>query len=103
MPLGYELKDGKLLIVEQEAELVRTIFRRYLELGSVNRLVFDLRDRNVVSKVRVLSNGRTRGGVTFTQGPLFYMLRNRFYVGEVKFKNEICPGPQPPQMAGNYK
>src|SRR6187397_168919 len=60
VPLGYELKDGKLLIVEKEAELVRTIFRRYLELGSVNRLVFDLRDRNVVSKVRVLSNGRTR-------------------------------------------
>src|SRR5215203_3608802 len=79
VPLGYELKDGKLLIVETEAELVRTIFRRYLELGSVNRLVFDLRDRNVVSKVRVLSNGRTRGGVSFTQGPLFYMLRNRFY------------------------
>src|SRR6187399_2653732 len=61
VPLGYELKDGKLLIVEKEAELVRTIFRRYLELGSVNRLVFDLRDRNVVSKVRVLSNGRTVG------------------------------------------
>ena len=101
VPLGYELKDGKLLIVEQEAELVRTIFRRYLELGSVNRLVFDLRDRNVVSKVRVLSNGRTRGGVTFTQGPLFYMLRNRFYVGEVKFKNEICPGPQPALLERN--
>src|SRR5215208_7457913 len=75
VPLGYELRDGKLLIVEKEAELVRTIFRRYLELGSVNRLVFDLRDRNVVSKVRMLSNGRTRGGVPFTQGPLFYMLR----------------------------
>ena len=39
VPLGYELKDGKLLIVEEEAERVRTIFRRYLELGSVNRLV----------------------------------------------------------------
>jgi site-specific DNA recombinase len=36
------------------------------------------------------------GGVSFTQGPLFYMLRNRFYVGEVKFKDEILGGPQPP-------
>jgi|RhiMetdeSRZDD1v2_1073273.scaffolds.fasta_scaffold07519_1 site-specific DNA recombinase len=98
VPLGYELKDGKLLIVDEEAEQVRTIFRRYLELGSVNRLVVDLRKRNFRSKVRKLSDGRTRGGVPFTQGPLFYMLRNRFYVGEVQYKNEIYPGPQPPLM-----
>ena len=98
VPLGYELKDGKLLIVEDEAEQVRTIFKRYLELGSVNRLVIELRQRNFQSKVRKRSMGGTRGGVAFTQGPLFYMLRNRFYIGEVRYKNEICPGPQPPLM-----
>jgi len=95
VPLGYELKDGKLLIVEQEAELVRRIFRRYLELGSVNRLVIELGEQNVRSKLRKLANGTTRGGVPFTQGPLFYMLRNRFYLGEVAYKSEIHPGPQP--------
>jgi site-specific DNA recombinase len=99
VPLGYQLKDGKLLIVEEEAKQVRSIFRRYLELGSVNRLVVDLRERNFRSKIRKLSDGRTRGGVPFTQGPLFYMLRNRFYVGEVRYKNAIYPGPQPPLMA----
>ena len=57
VPLGYELKDGKLLIVEEEAEQVRTIFRRYLELGSVNRLVVDLRERNFRTKIRKLSTG----------------------------------------------
>ncbi len=36
------------------------------------------------------------GGMHFTQGPLFYMLRNRFYIGEVVYKGETCPGPQPP-------
>src|SRR5262244_264073 len=96
VPLGYELKDGKLSIVEQEAERVRTIFSRYLALGSVNRLVLELRERNVRTKIRKLSNGSTRGGVPFTQGPLFYLLRNRFYIGEVLYKGEICPGPQPP-------
>src|SRR5512141_5265 len=65
VPLGYRLKDGRLYIVEKEAEQVRTIFRRYLELGSVNRLVVDLRRRNFRSKVRKLSTGRTSGGVPF--------------------------------------
>ncbi len=96
VPLGYELKDGKLLLVEKEVAQVRTIFERYLELGSVNRLVVDLRERNFRTKIRRLSTGRTSGGVAFTQGPLFYMLRNCFYVGQVRYKNEICPGPQPP-------
>jgi hypothetical protein len=71
------------------------IFERYLKLGSVNLLVRDLGDRGLISKVRHLSTGATRGGVPFTQGPLFYMLRNRFYVGEVNFKGEILPGQQP--------
>src|SRR5262245_38453153 len=98
VPLGYELKDGKLGIVEDEAEQVRTIFKRYRELGSVNRLLLELRERNFRSKVRRLSTGETRGGVAFTQGPLFYLLRNRFYIGEVCYKNEIYPGPQPPLL-----
>ena len=98
VPLGYELKDGNLLILKDEAEQVRTIFRRYLELGSVNRLVADLKEKNFRSRVRRLSTGATVGGIPFTQGPLFYLLRNCFYVGEVKFKGEILPGPQPALM-----
>jgi site-specific DNA recombinase len=98
VPLGYELKDGKLSIVEEEANRVRLIFERYLALGSVNKLVPELRQRDVRTKVRKLSNGSTRGGVPFTQGPLFYMLRNRFYIGEVFYKGETCPGPQPPLL-----
>jgi len=96
VPLGYVLKDGKLSIVEEEAERVRLIFKRYLALSSVNRLVLDLREHDIRSKIRRLSNGNTRGGVPFTQGPLFYILRNRFYIGEVLYKGEVCPGPQPP-------
>jgi site-specific DNA recombinase len=96
LPLGYELKDGKPSIVNEEAHRVRLIFERYLALSSVNRLVLDLRERDMRTKIRRLSNGTTRGGVPFTQGPLFYILRNRFYIGEVVYKGEICPGPQPP-------
>ena len=60
--------------------------------------MIELRERKFRTKVRKLSTGETRGGVAFTQGPLFYMLRNRFYIGEVRYKNEIFPGPQPPLL-----
>jgi site-specific DNA recombinase len=98
LPLGYEIKDGKIAIIEEEAELVRSIFRRYLELGSVNELLRDLRGRNIRTKSRLLSTGVTRGGIPFGRGTLYYLLGNRFYIGEVKYKDEILPGEQPPIM-----
>jgi site-specific DNA recombinase len=98
LPLGYHMKDGKIAVVEDEAERVRQIYRRYLELGGVNALVRDLRERNFRSKLRLLATGATRGGVLFGRGSLFYLLRNRFYIGEVKYKDEILPGEQPAIM-----
>jgi site-specific DNA recombinase len=98
LPLGYEMKDGKIAIVEEEAELVRSIFQRYLELGSVNELVRDLRERNIRTKAKRLATGATRGGVPFGRGALYYLLGNHFYIGEVKYKNETLPGEQPPIM-----
>jgi site-specific DNA recombinase len=98
LPLGYHMKDGKIAVIEDEAERVRQIYRRYLELGGVNALVRDLRERNFRSKLRLLATGATRGGVPFGRGSLFYLLRNRFYIGEVKYKDEILPGEQPAIM-----
>jgi site-specific DNA recombinase len=96
VPLGYVSRDKKLVIEEDEAERVRTVFRRYLEVGSIGRLLTDLRRRGIVTKIRHLSDGRTIGGIPFTRGPLAYLLRNRFYIGEVVFKGVACPGEHPP-------
>jgi site-specific DNA recombinase len=96
VPLGYESRDRKPVIHAGEAERVRDIFARYLELGSIGLLLADLRGRGIVTKVRRLANGRTMGGIPFTRGPLAYLLRNRFYIGEVVYKGQICPGEQPP-------
>jgi site-specific DNA recombinase len=98
LPLGYEMKDGRIAIVEEEAQLVRSILRRYLELGSVNELLRDLKEREIRTKSRLLSTGATRGGVPFGRGALYYLLSNHFYIGEVKHKDEILPGEQPPIM-----
>jgi len=94
-PLGYETKDRKIVVVDEEAERVRTIFRRYLALGGLNRLMADLRERGIVTKVRALKTGQTVGGIAFTRGPLGHLLRNRFYIGEVVYKGEVFPGEQP--------
>jgi len=96
VPLGYVTRDKKLFIAEDEAERVRTIFRRYLDLGSIGLLLADLWERGIVTRIRQLSDGRTVGGIPFTRGPLAYLLRNRFYIGEVVFRGQICPGEHPP-------
>ena len=95
VPLGYKVKNRKVVVIKNEAERVRTIFRRYLELGSLNLLMQDLRQRKILTKVRRLSSGRAVGGNPLTRGPLAHLLRNRFYIGEVDFKGEVLPGEQP--------
>ena len=95
VPLGYDTKDRKITVNEDEAERVRSIFRSYLKLGSLNLLMADLRKRGIVTKVRTLKSGKTVGGIPFTRGPLAHLLRNRFYIGEVVFKDEILKGEQP--------
>src|SRR4029078_3321880 len=52
IPLRYEVKNRKVLAVKDEAERVRTIFRRYLALGSLNLLMAVLRQHKIHSKTR---------------------------------------------------
>ncbi|MGE3993030.1 recombinase family protein [Pseudorhodoplanes sp.] len=95
-PLGYNTKDRRITVNEVEAERVRDIFRSYLKLGSLSALIVDLHKRRIVTKARTLKTGEAIGGIAFTRGPLSYLLRNRFYLGEVVFKGETLPGEQPP-------
>ncbi len=91
-PLGYVVKDKKLVAEEHEAEQVKTIFRRYLELASIKALRQDLDSRGIVTKVRKLANGTTVGGIPFYIGPLAHMLKNRVYVGETTHAGKVYPG-----------
>jgi len=95
VPMGYDTRDRRITVNEGEAGTVRTIFRRYLELGSLTLLTAYLRHSGIVTKVRTLKTRKTVGGIPFTRGPLAQLLRNRFYVDEVPFKGEILKGEQP--------
>src|SRR5256886_5070456 len=58
-PLGYDTKDRRITVNEPEAVTVRTIFRSYLKLGSLNLLMADLRKRDIVTTSRMLKSGKT--------------------------------------------
>src|SRR5207247_10633542 len=96
VPLGYAAVAKKSVVVAAEAEAVRTIFMRYLKLGSVRALAEDLDRRGIRSKPRRLSNGRTIGGGRFGVGALAYLLKNRFYIGEVVYRGEVNRGDHAP-------
>src|SRR5262249_21375347 len=99
LPLGYALKDGELVVVADEAERVRLIFRRYLEVSGINELARALKAKTICTKVRTLhTTGNTRGGIPFGRGSLSHLLRNRFFIGEVNYKGEVLPGEQPAIM-----
>ncbi|HEY6257629.1 MAG TPA: recombinase family protein [Xanthobacteraceae bacterium] len=96
VPLGYAAMDKKAIVVPAEAETVRAIFTRYLELGSVKGLAEDLERRGIRSKQRQLKDGRIVGGVAFGVGGLAHLLRNRFYIGEVVYRGETFRGGHEP-------
>src|ERR1700720_1466271 len=95
-PLGYQAQDRKLVIVESEAEIVRFIFRRYAELGSVRWLRDELEAVSIQSKLRTSASGGISGGKPFARGALYLMLQNRIYRGEIVHKEQSHPGEHPP-------
>ena len=95
VPLGYVAEGRTLKIHETEAEAVRYIFRRYLELKSVHRLKAVLDEEGVRSKLSVFASGRTRGGCAMDRGALFKLLSNPAYLGKVKHKDKIYDGLHP--------
>ncbi len=80
VPLGYRVEDRALHVVEQEAEFVRSLFRRYLEVGSVVRLKTALDAENIRSPVRISGTGKRTGGVPISRGHLYWILSNPIYV-----------------------
>ena len=91
-PLGYDVDDKKLVVYAPEAETVRTIYRRYAELGSVRTLKEGLDTDGIVSKIRIDKYGRQTGGKLLARGALYLMLQNRIYRGEIVHKDKSYPG-----------
>jgi len=98
-PLGYDLPAAgsrTLQVNASEAATVRDIFFRYLDLGSVHALQRELAERGILSKLRVTASGRTIGGLPFSRGALFHLLRNPIYRGCIAHKGIVHVGEHAP-------
>src|SRR6202048_2412587 len=58
VPLGYASVNKKLVVVPEEAETVRLIFRSYLEVGSIRDLAENFDHRKIRTRRQTLSNGK---------------------------------------------
>ena len=92
VPLGYEPKDRTLVPIPEEVEQVRHIFERYLALESVWELHDELKRNGILSKKRVLKDGRVKGSVVMTRGMLYQMLQNPLYIGQIRHRQKTYPG-----------
>jgi DNA invertase Pin-like site-specific DNA recombinase len=92
LPLGYDTVDRKLVVNPSEAERVRHIFARYVELQSVARLRDELKGQGIRSKVRMTASGGRYGGCSLTSGALFAILTNPVYRGQIRHRKEIHAG-----------
>ena len=92
VPLGYEVIERKLVPVPVEAERVRSIMRRYLEIRTAPALIEVLRADGIVTKIQQRTSGPHRGGIPFARGSLFYLLKNPVYRGKIVHKGKVYDG-----------
>jgi len=92
VPLGYDLRDHRLVVNSAEAKVVREIFRQYIRLGRVSQLRQYLKERKIYTKVRRGTSGAVTGGRPYSRGALYQILKNRLYLGEVAHRGSVYPG-----------
>ena len=82
VPLGYCVQNRKLVVVDEEAETVRRIYRRYLDLQSPKQIAIELNAQGC----------KTKRGRPWDKNKLHHILRNCLYDGKVSHKGEIFEG-----------
>jgi DNA invertase Pin-like site-specific DNA recombinase len=92
VPVGYDVKDQKLIVHTAEADQLKQIFRLYLKLGCVAKLKAQLDRDGVKSKVRISASGAKSGGMSYSRGALYTLLQNRIYLGKIPHRDATYAG-----------
>lgn len=82
VPLGYSKENKKLVIYNEDAQKVQTLFEKYLELKSVPKLMQYLKENEI----------KTKTDKYFSKGQLYHLLANKIYIGKITHKDKIYDG-----------
>ncbi len=99
-PLGYSVKNDRLVVNSNESKIVQEIFTRYANQESVTALIHDLDERCVRTKQWKTRTGKRRGGQPFNRNAIYVLLKNRVYQGEVFFDGTWQHGAHDPIFDG---
>jgi hypothetical protein len=98
-PIGYvagvDANQRSLTIDKPRAEMVRELYRLYLELGCVSALVAEIGRRGWVTSARITRREGAAGGRPFSRGHLYRILSNPVYIGQIAHKDEVFAGQHP--------
>ena len=90
--LGYEVKDRKLVINEEEAKIIKLIYEQFIASESYCQVAQLLNSSGYRTKEKKLKNGEISGGQFFEPKAVLHILRNPYYKGYVKHKGNVYPG-----------
>jgi DNA invertase Pin-like site-specific DNA recombinase len=93
--MGYIAHERTLKIDEEQANLVRHIYDRYLALGTVRLLKRELDLQGITTPKRFTSTERQFGGRPFSRGHLYKVLTNPVYIGKIVHHDQIYEGQHP--------
>jgi site-specific DNA recombinase len=95
-PLGYDVVDKKLIVNQEESELVKRIFNYYLETPSTNKVAIRLNKEGFRSKQRNYLSGKISGGGKFSKETIKRLLNNVIYLGKIKIQDQEFNGIHEP-------
>lgn len=95
--LGYDLVDKKLVINKKEAKLIKLMYKKYIELGSLLQVAYWLNDNGYRTKEYIANKSKKKhGGNKFTNTYVSHKLKTRVNIGEVELKGKRFKGLHKP-------
>lgn len=95
-PLGYDVKDKRLVVNEYEATVVREAFELYLQHQQASTVARLLNEVGRKTKRHEARSGATRAARKWTTQDVLRLLRSPLYAGFVPYGDEMHPGEHSP-------